>query len=238
MVEHRTYRGRVYSPGLQVYEVKVKETDLLVSTDTNLYDITLNIIYKYRTYLEKYITSQQSFLSSLVPIPPDKFAPQIIQDMIFYSEKVGVGPMAAIAGAISHYVGMELCQYSKNVIIENGGDDYVLSEKDVLVSIHAGQSPLSDKVNLRIKKEEMPLGICTSSATVGHSLSFGRADAVCVISKSPILADAAATAIGNRVKNKSSVNGALNWGIKIEGVDAILIIIDDKMGLVGNVELV
>lgn len=237
MVEHRFYRGRVKSHDLQIYEVKVDETDLLVSTDTNIYDITLNSIIKYRYILIDYISYNHSFLTSLRPIAPDPFAPQIIQDMINFSGRVGVGPMASVAGAISQYVGNDLRNYSQNVIIENGGDDYIFSQKDVIISIHAGNSPLSDKILLKITPDRMPIGICTSSGTVGHSLSYGRADAVCVMSKSAILADAVATAIGNRVKNLNCIEEAMDWGMNIPDIQAVLIIIGEKMGAVGRIEL-
>ena len=90
----------------------------------------------------------------------------------------GVGPMAAVAGAIAEFVGEELLAYSPEVIIENGGDIYIKSLKKRVVGIYAGNSPLTGKIGLEIEGKETPIGICTSSGTVGHSLSFGRADAV------------------------------------------------------------
>ncbi|MBM4271232.1 MAG: hypothetical protein FJ139_03600 [Deltaproteobacteria bacterium] len=83
----------------------------------------------------------------------------------------------------------------------------------------------------------MPMGICTSSGTVGHSLSFGRADAVCVVSQSAIIADASATAIGNLVKRKSDIAFALKRGLNIEGVRGVLIIMGEKFGAAGEIEL-
>jgi ApbE superfamily uncharacterized protein (UPF0280 family) len=157
--------------------------------------------------------------------------------MILFSARVGVGPMAAVAGAISQYVGSDLRQFSRNVIIENGGDDYIFSERDVIASIYAGKSPFGDKLRIKLKAQDLPMGVCTSSGTIGHSLSFGRADAVTVLSKSAILADAAATAIGNRVKDKTCINESLHWGMSIEEVLGVLIIIDDKLGMAGQIEL-
>lgn len=84
----------------------------------------------------------------------------------------------------------------------------------------------------------MPIGICTSSGTVGHSLSFGKADAVCVISKSSTMADAAATAIGNMVCDKHDIKSALDHGTQIEGVLGIAIIIGEHFGAIGDLELV
>ena len=127
---------------------------------------------------------------------------------------------------------------TENLIIENGGDIFLKSKNNLTVSVYAGESPLSYKVKLIVKPEETPLGICTSSATVGPSLSFGKADAVCVISKSATLADAAASAIGNQVKSKKDIKTALDYGIKIPGVRGILIIVGNDMGAIGEVEFI
>lgn len=238
MVEVRTYRNKISAGHLQFYNVSVRETDLYVGTDQNLYSITLELIIKYRNYLENYIKENPIFLTSLVPLADDPFAPPIVRDMISQSKKAAVGPMAAVAGAISQYVGTELLAYSDNVIIENGGDNFIKTKHDANVAIYAGKSPLSEKIVLKISTDAMPTGVCTSSGTIGHSLSFGMADAVCVLSESAALADAAATAVGNRVKTKNDIQKALEWGMTISGVRGVVIIAGDTMGLLGDVELI
>lgn len=237
MVEDRFYRNRISAGKLRYYKVSIRETDLYIGTDEVLYDIALESVLKYRTNIENYIAYHPIFLTSLLPITEDPFAPPIVRDMIHSSQIAGVGPMAAVAGAISQYVGNDLLGFSRNIIVENGGDDYILTEKTAQVSIYAGASPLSDKVILKIKAEGMPAGVCTSSGTVGHSLSFGIADAVTVLSKSSTLADAAATAIGNQVKSQSDIKRALDWGMGIPGVGGVVIILGDTIGLLGDVEL-
>ena len=146
--------------------------------------------------------------------------------------------MAAVAGAISEFVGYDLLKKTENIIIENGGDIFIKSKNKLIASVYAGESPLSYNVNFIVRPEETPLGICTSSATVGPSLSFGKADAVCVISQSATLADAAASAIGNKVKGKQDIKTVLDYGIKIPGVRGIIIICGNEMGAIGEVELV
>jgi uncharacterized protein len=238
MLEERSYRNKISAGHLHFYGVSVRETDLYVGTDTNLYDVTLDLVHKYRNYIENYIKHDPIFLTSLISIADNSFAPPIIKDMIYYSKKTGVGPMASVAGAVSHYVGLELLEYSDNVIIENGGDDFIKTIQAAYVSIYAGTSPLSEKVVLKIRPEVMPAGVCTSSGTIGHSLSFGHADAVCALSDSAILADAAATAIGNRVKDKNDIKQAMEWGMEIQGVRGVIVILGDTMGLLGDIELV
>jgi hypothetical protein len=93
------------------------------------------------------------------------------------------------------------------------------------------------KIGIVIEPGETPLGICTSSGTVGHSLSFGKSDAVCVLSKSAALADAAATAVGNIVREKKDIERGLERGKEIEGVSGVLIIVGEKMGAWGDIHL-
>ena len=146
--------------------------------------------------------------------------------------------MASVAGTNAQYVGTDLLKESASIIVENGGDIFLKTENEASVGVFAGKSPLTYKVALRIRPEDMPLGVCTSSGTVGHSLSLGRADAVCVTSKSASLADAAATFLGNCVKRKDDIKAAIETGAAIEGVLGVLIIIGDKMGVHGKIELV
>jgi hypothetical protein len=210
----------------------------LIHCDTDLSQKALESVYAYRGFIESYISKHPDFLTSLAPIHDDDIAPPIVRDMLKASFAANVGPMASVAGAISEYVANDLLKISQNVIIENGGDIYLKSQEEVRVGVFAGNSPLTYKIGLLLKPVQMPLGVCTSSGTVGHSLSFGKADAVCVISRSSTMADAAATAIGNLVKSKEDIRTALENGIKIEGVLGILIVIAEHFGVIGEVELI
>jgi len=234
----RTYRNKVSDNSLISFHVNVRETDLFIRSDKDLSDPALQSVYKYRGFIESYIKYNPDFLTSLNPIADDHVAPHIVRDMLKNSSEAGVGPMASVAGAIAEYVGVDLLYLSHNVIVENGGDIFLKTESEITVAIFAGDSPLSYNLKLSLKSEQMPMGVCTSSGTVGHSLSFGNADAVCVLSKSAIMADAAATAIGNLVKSKSDIKWALERGIKIEGVSGIVIIVGENFGAMGEVELI
>ncbi|PKN53383.1 MAG: hypothetical protein CVU55_01815 [Deltaproteobacteria bacterium HGW-Deltaproteobacteria-13] len=236
--EERTYRSLINKDNLTSYNVRIAESDLFISSDINLTDHALKSLSKHRHSLETYIKIHPEFRTSLLPLPEDKLAPPIIRDMLGKSKICGVGPMASVAGAISEFVGYDLLPQTENLIIENGGDIFIKSKTNLMVSIYAGESPLSYKVNLIVKPEETPLGICTSSASVGPSLSFGKADAVCVISGSATLADAAASAVGNKVKDKNDIKTALDYGIKIPGVRGIIIICGNDMGAIGEVQFV
>jgi len=234
----RTYRNRISKGSLISFQVKVKETDLYIGADTNCADSAHQSVQRHRQRIEEYIRQNPLFMDSMTPVTPDAFAPPIIREMIEASGRCGVGPMASVAGVIARHVGLDLMAHSDNIIIENGGDIFLrLIDKDAAVGIFAGDSPLSYRVSLKVNSGETPFGICTSSGTIGHSTSFGRADAVCVTSQSATLADAAATSIGNRIKREGDIKGALDYGMEIEGVLGVLIIMGDKLGIRGDIEL-
>ncbi len=237
MYEKRTYRNLVKTDDLIKFEVVVKETDLLVRAERDLSQDTRESVLKYRHQLETYIAMNPEFQKSLVPLTDDPYAPEIVKEMILTSQLAHVGPMAAVAGAMAEWVSKDLLKLSKEVIVENGGDIYLATSKERTIGIYAGDSPLSFKIGIVIQPEETPLGICTSSGKVGPSLSLGKANAVCVLAKSSTLADAAATAVGNVVKEKKDIELGLERGKGIVGVLGTLIIVEEKMGVWGNVKL-
>jgi len=238
MYEPRTYRHWVKGKDLVSFNVVVKETDLYICASRNLKSKALKLVLKYRHTLERYIERCPSFLTSLKPLlDSDNDAPRIVKSMLESARKAGVGPMASVAGAITEFVGTELLAFSPEVIVENGGDIFLKSLEKRIIGIYAGKSPLTGKIGLEIDGEDTPLGICTSSGTVGHSLSFGKADAVVALSKSATLADAAATAIGNLILQPDDIPSGIEFAQGIEGLKGLLIIKDDKIGLWGEVKI-
>ncbi|OGP92249.1 MAG: thiamine biosynthesis protein ApbE [Deltaproteobacteria bacterium RBG_16_48_10] len=237
MHEERTYRDLMKTDDLVKFEVIVKETDLLVRAESDLSKETRESVLKYRHQLETYIMMNPGFQQSLVPLAQDPYAPEIVKQMIQTSQWASVGPMATVAGAMADLVSRDLLNLSTEVIVENGGDIYLASSKERTIGIYAGDSPLSLKIGIVISPDETPLGVCTSSGTVGPSLSFGMANAVCILSKSAALADAAATAVGNVVKEKKNISLGLGRAREIEGVLGTLIIVAEKMGVWGKIKL-
>jgi ApbE superfamily uncharacterized protein (UPF0280 family) len=157
--------------------------------------------------------------------------------MSISSKKANVGPMAGIAGAIAEFLGKDLLKKGyRDVIIENGGDIFLKTTKTRAIAIYTGRSKLFNNLRLKIKPQDTPMGICTSSGTIGHSLSFGCADSVIILSKSTTLADAVATATGNLVKTRQDLKMALGFARSIRGVLGIVIIIKDNLISWGRVE--
>ncbi len=237
------YRERKYRHGIRherliAFEVAVRETDLLILAESDLTTLAEEAIYKARGPLEGYIAQHPEFLHSMSPLPSDQLAPRIVKEMLSAAQNCGSGPMAAVAGAIAEQVGLALLEESSEVVVENGGDCFVKVNTPLQISIFAGRSCLSQQLALNIKPEKTPLGVCTSSGTVGHSLSLGRADAVTVVAQSASLADAAATMICNQVQSEGDIHQALDFAQNIESLSGVTIFAGDQMGAWGDVELV
>lgn len=238
MSEPRFYRHWTKDSDLVSFEVAVKQTDLYISSRRNLSDKALDSVLKYRGSLEAYIERHPLFLTTLEPYQAEAEAPAIVKEMARVSQLTGVGPMAAVAGAIAEAVGRDLLAFSPEVIVENGGDIFLKISRKRLVGVYAGESVFTKKIALEIMPKETPLGVCTSSGTVGHSLSLGGADAVIALSSSAALADAAATALANIVEDADDIPEAIDRAQSIEGLRSVVIVVGDKMGVWGNVRVV
>jgi len=238
MDRDQKYRKFVKRNNLVSFNVVVQESDIAVQAEKPLQGITKELILKYRGHIEAYIQRYPAFAKSIIPWQEDNPAPLIIHDMIHAGKAAGVGPMAAVAGAIAEYVGKDLLAYSNEVVVENGGDIFMKLNSPVTFGIYAGKSPLSMKLGLRFDPEGDPFSICTSSGTVGHSISYGKSDAVCIVSHSSSLADATATAIGNCIHSKSDIHQAVIKCKKIKGILGAVAIKKDQIAIWGKIEVV
>lgn len=234
----RTYRQLVFGAGLTAFQVVCQETDLLVRADRPLERETRERVLELRGQIEGYIRRYPDFATTLSPWREDCLAPGIVRNMIRAGNAVGVGPMAAVAGAIAGDVGRELLGHSRQVVVENGGDIFLKTDQPAVAGLFAGHSPLSMKIGIRLTETNDGIGVCTSSGTVGHSLSSGKADAVCVVAPSCALADAAATAIANRIHGPGEIESAVSFGRSIAGVLGVVAVCGPEMGAWGQLELV
>nr|WP_319492878.1 UPF0280 family protein [uncultured Desulfobacter sp.] len=232
------YRVCHQKEGLVSFNVTVKETNLNIQADSNLTEQAVRSILKHRQYIENHIARFPRFADSLTPLNNPGIAPKIISEMTAAAKTAGVGPMAAVAGAVAQGVGRDLLQWSSHVLVENGGDIFIKSDTQTIFTIYAGSSPLSMKTGIKVARRPDSFAMCTSSGTVGHSKSFGKADAVSVLADCCALADAAATSLGNKIQTAKDIEKAIDAGKNMTGVQGIVIICGKQIGLWGTLELV
>jgi len=229
----RSYRASCRGGATVNFTVGVGQSDLFISADRDLTGITLlylSLLYKdIRSYID------EGFMTSLKPLKAADHAPMIIKKMVDASQIFNVGPMAAVAGAISEEVAQYLCLYSNKVIVENGGDIFVVNNNTTIVSLCFNLVDAMNEISFELGPCPSGMGICTSSGVIGHSLSFGNADAVTVICQTGYLADAAATALCNLIQDDDDIEKAIEYARGFKEILGVIIIMGGKIGIFGEV---
>lgn len=242
MTGERFYRRTLTKGRFVSFTVSVKETDLWLAVNPEAYRKELAFetkafITRIRRELELYLSKNPLFKESFTPCPCSAKAPLVARQMALASLQAGVGPMAAVAGAVADLAGRELMKTAQEVIVENGGDIFIKVVRPVLIGVYAGSSPFTGKLAIKLKPGQTPAGVCTSSGTVGPAFSFGTADAALAIAPSAALADAAATALGNRVQKKEDLREAILAAEEISGLTGALLMKNDQIAAWGELEL-
>jgi hypothetical protein len=235
------YRSLVRSGDLVSFRVREKESDLLIRAERDLSIPARGILRAERRDLESYLLRHPDFTASLLPLGALSDAPLIVRMMAAAGNLCGVGPFAAVAGAVAQRVGEGLRSLSAEVIVENGGDLYLALKKEKTVGLFAGENhPLTGKFGMLVRPGDSPLGIASSSGLIGPSLSWGKAAAAVVIASDAALADAAATALANRLysSEESVWSRAAAFLETIPGIRGTLSILEDRVQVWGSVELV
>jgi len=231
----RFYRDYTETGRWRSYRVKVDTSDLYIRADRDISGEAEAIVRRLRDLLWEQIDRQPGFLTALEPVTRLPGSPGIVTMMYDASERAGVGPMAAVAGAVAGLAGRELEPLCGEIIIENGGDIWMKLAEPASVTIFPG-GHYFDTVALRMDPRRTPCGVCTSSARIGPSLSFGRADAATIIAPDAALADAIATEVCNRVKTEDDMENAAERGMEC-GASGVVIIYRDRLVARGDVEL-
>ena len=244
MIEQRTYRNQFSQERFRSFVVNYKETDLWIGVDPESFgeemcEAALIKVIALRTEMEAYLLTDPVFGKTFEPHQAEPNAPEIVTVMAEAADRVGVGPMAAVAGAFAEAVGRHLMVKFdiQELVVENGGDIFLKIDRNLLMSVYAGNSPLSEKIGIEIQAAESPLGVCTSAGTVGPSVSFGKADAAMVICKNTALADAFATGFGNLVKTPEDVQKVIDQTSQFPEILSAVIICQDKIGIRGKFEM-
>ena len=213
-----------------------RDADYRISA-SNLTAVTDTII-KQRDILEDFVLTNQNFLNSLVPLPAlPEYSPVIAGIMQKAATLANVGPMAAVAGTIAQLgaeEGSKNTKEHKEAIVENGGDIFMVLNNELILGIHSDVEALRGKLAFRIRPEDTPLAVCSSSGTMGHSLSLGNYNLATVFSKSGALADAAATRACNIVKDAADIQCTLDEISAIPGIIGLMIIKGNSVGMAGD----
>lgn len=244
MYEERFYRQQISDNNTVSFNVCHQETDMLITIDKRYFsnkimNFAYSVVKELREMLDKYIDEDPLFATSFVPHTVKENSSSIIKKMEEAGKLANVGPMASVAGAFAEYIGMLLykCFNLNYIIVENGGDIFIAGDRDINVGLYAGKDSIYSSCKIAIEKENLPLGICSSSGKFGHSISLGYADCVTVICKDTALADAYATSICNKVSTEKDIERVLNEFKKCSDILGLIIICDNQIGMCGLITI-
>jgi len=199
------------------------------------YDAVTAEIVRQRGILEEYIKRQPEFRRSLEPLELLAGAPDVAQNMARAAKLLGVGPMAAVAGAMAQFAGRAALDVgAREVIVDNGGDVYIYAVEPVIIGLKTGTADVGDQLAFSLKPDDTPISICSSSGKMGHSMSLGDCDLATVVARDAALADAAATKAANFVRTIEDIDPVLENISAIEGIDGVMIVKDERVGLAGK----
>jgi hypothetical protein len=244
----RGYRKRTARHADEVvFQVVVEETDLWVTARAglpglpdlaDLPDRIAAYVTELRGQIKAWMLLAPNFRTSLVPVPTPDSAPEVARRMAHGADIAGVGPFAAVAGTVAQMVAERFAPISPDIIVENGGDIYICSRRDRVVGLLPDPAS-GEMIGVVVKAADCPVSLCSSSATIGHSLSLGVGDIAAVRARDASLADAAATLFGNMLQGPDDVarvteRAAAMAHLGIEGVYAQC---GGRVGIWGNMEL-
>ncbi|UUX92898.1 UPF0280 family protein [Methanoplanus endosymbiosus] len=186
-----------------------------------------------RQEIESIIVREPLFLPAIAPLKISSDS-GIIMKMADAAFSAGTGPMASVAGTIA-WEGVTAMKKAgaECAVIDNGGDIAILSDRQMKIGLFCGNAEISGKIAFLMPPKREICGICTSSATVGPSISFGIADSVTVFSENVSLADAWATALCNILTPENADYELEN--IAEKDIDGVFVVIGDEIFSWGSV---
>ena len=238
------YQGRFYiqdlKTDLEPTFVNIEDSKILILSKKKFPEAQ-GIVSQLREDIIRHIEKENFFRNSLIALENTSNEPYVIRTMKKYSQIMKVGPMACVAGTVSQILGERLFNYD-DIIVENGGDIFLYKKGPINIRVYTDDEIFKDRLLISIDDIKEPIGIATSSATIGPSLSFGRTSATIVISNNCALSDAAATRIANEVRTSKDLERVLDkykriiydFDIPITGV---LCIIDSNMAAFGQIKV-
>lgn len=233
----RTYRASRHSD-LVSFQLVIEETDLWIAAREDLGLPMADHVRFLRGQIKSYAAVHPEFLTSLEPLDAGARTPEIIRRMCRAGQKTGVGPMAAVAGTMAQMLAEKFREASPDLLVENGGDTYLFSTRDRHIGI-LNMPDQAVRLCVPVSAREFPCSFCASSAKIGHSLSFGKADLVVVRAKDASLADAAATALANALTGADTMDAVLaraqNW--EALGLEGVFTQCEGKIGVWGKMQL-
>jgi len=215
-------------------KLELEETAATIAADRQYVEFAVDAIKASRLDVERHIRKDDFFVTTLEPYELPTGSPKVLRRMCDAAKAAGVGPMATVAGGIAQEaLEAMVARGCSHGWVDNGGDIAMIIEHPVTVEVFSNPDS-SAAIALEMEPTGGITGVCTSSGRLGHSISFGDADAAVAIATNAYLADALATAIGNKVKDKQSLQTCFDAFRHITEFTGGLVLRDGDVAMYGR----
>jgi ApbE superfamily uncharacterized protein (UPF0280 family) len=214
-------------------KVEIAETAATIAAEGRFVERAVEALKATRSEIERQVRKDPFFLTTMEPYTPQDPGP-VVRRMCDASAVAGVGPMATVAGAVAQ-VALEAMveQGCDHGWVDNGGDvALVLSAPATMEVFH--EPGAKTAFGLGLEPTHGIIGVCTSSGRLGHSISLGDSDVALAVADSAFLADALATAIGNRVHGPSTLGTCFDPFKGTKGMIGALAMADGEVAMHGR----
>ncbi|MEM2088876.1 MAG: hypothetical protein QXF52_09460 [Thermoproteota archaeon] len=224
--------------GLFYLRTTYREADLLIASENmSILNKGLSKFVEEREVTQTYVDKHPEFVYSLEPLEQEENnVPPAIAASIESSRRAGVGPMAALPGALADITLEAMLNADARIaIVENGGEIAMKMNREAIIGVYTGKE-LS--LGLILDCSQGTVGVSTSSSSVSHALSLGDADAAVTVAENAALADAVSTRVANIVESeyRDSFEKAVKLALSIRGVKGCVIYSSGLLSFGGSVK--
>jgi ApbE superfamily uncharacterized protein (UPF0280 family) len=214
----------------RTFDIQVQDLVLHVSAGTDVGEESRAAALSFWEQLQAYALRNPEVRTSKRPIEVPTDAPAIVREMVQAARAAGVGPMFSFQGAVTDHVGRFLSQQAHELTVSCGGDYFIVARKRQKLTVH--RKPSGEAIAVVVQPRSEGLGISTS-------LGRGRSavDGLAVIATSCMLADAAAAGVQAILPKSDGFRLALTYLKRVPGVWGGLVVLGDRIGVAGGVEI-
>ena len=215
-------------------KVEIGETAATVACERQFLGPAVDAIKAARVEVERWIRKDPFFLATMDPYRCDGDPGRVVQRMCDAAEAAGVGPMATVAGAVAQEaIEAMVAAGCTHGWVDNGGDIAMLLEEPATVEVFC-EPGSKEAFGFELGPTRSIIGMCSSSGRLGHSISFGDSDVALAYADDAVLADALATAIGNRVVDAGSMRSCFDPFKGLKGFRGGLAMRDGEVSMWGD----
>ncbi len=212
------------------FDIQVQDMTLHIQAGTDFNEESRAAALSFWEQLNAYTLRNPDMRTSKRPIEVPDDAPEIVREMVAAARRAGVGPMYSFQGAVTDYVGRFLSQEVSEVIVNCEGDYFILGRRRQKLTVL--RRPSGSVVAVVVPASRQGIGV---SMTIGRG--HAAVDGLAILADSCMVADAASAGVQAILPKEHGLASALAYLKQVRGVLGGLVIVGDRIGVAGGVEI-